>query len=44
MRCLFLDWRRGMTDEEWVDLHSSDDEEYFRRLERDTVRGASPRD
>ena len=37
-----LDWRRGMTDEEWVDLHSSDDEEYFRRLERDTVRGASP--
>jgi len=38
-----LDWRRGMTDEEWVDLHSSDDEEYFLRLERDTVRGASPR-
>ena len=38
-----LDWRRGMTDEEWVDLHSSDDEEYFRRLERDTVRGASPK-
>jgi NAD(P)-dependent dehydrogenase (short-subunit alcohol dehydrogenase family) len=39
----FLDWRKGMTDEEWVDLHSSDDETYFRRLESDSVRGASPK-
>ncbi len=34
-----LQWRNGMTDEEWVDLHSSDDETYFRRLERDSFRG-----
>src|SRR5271165_6621554 len=34
-----LDWRRGMTDEEWVDLHSSDDEEYFRRVENSAVPG-----
>ena len=26
----FLDWRRGMTDEQWVELHSSDDETYNR--------------
>ena len=39
-----LQWRSGMTDEEWVDLHSSDDETYFRRLERDAFRGAPPKD
>ena len=38
-----LQWRSGMTDEEWVDLHSSDDETYFRRLEeRDAFRGSPP--
>ena len=26
-----LQWRSQMTDEEWVDLHASDDETYFRR-------------
>lgn len=26
----FLDWRRGMTDEQWVELHSSDDETHNR--------------
>lgn len=26
----FLDWRRGMTDEQWIELHSSDDESYNR--------------
>ncbi len=31
----FLDWRRGMTDEEWVDLNSSDDETWYSRIERD---------
>ena len=36
-------WRRGMSDEEWVDLNSSDDEEYFRRLERDSFRGTQPK-
>jgi NAD(P)-dependent dehydrogenase (short-subunit alcohol dehydrogenase family) len=35
----YLEWRRGMTDEEWVDLHSSDDETYFRRMEQDMPRG-----
>lgn len=25
-------WRKGMTDEEWVDLHSSDDETFQRRM------------
>lgn len=26
----FIEWRQGMTDEQWVDLHSSDDETYQR--------------
>jgi NAD(P)-dependent dehydrogenase (short-subunit alcohol dehydrogenase family) len=29
-----LQWRSQMTDEEWVDLHASDDEAYFGRLGR----------
>ena len=33
-----LQWRSGMTDEEWVDLHASDDETYFRRLDVNAVR------
>jgi len=33
-----LQWRSGMTDEEWVDLHASDDETYFRRLDFNNVR------
>jgi len=28
-----IEWRRGMTDEEWVDLHASEDQEYFRRTQ-----------
>lgn len=24
----FIEWRRSMTDEQWIDLHSSDDETY----------------
>lgn len=31
----FLQWRSRMTDEEWVDLNASDDETWYRRLERD---------
>jgi NAD(P)-dependent dehydrogenase (short-subunit alcohol dehydrogenase family) len=31
----FLEWRRQMTDEEWVDLNASDDETWNRSLERD---------
>lgn len=27
-------WRKGMSDEEWVDLHSSDDEEFERKMGR----------
>jgi NAD(P)-dependent dehydrogenase (short-subunit alcohol dehydrogenase family) len=36
----FLDWRRSMSDEQWVDLHSSDDETYFRRVQEG--RGSPP--
>jgi hypothetical protein len=38
-----LQWRGQMTDEEWVDLHASDDETYCRRLERDSVRVNRPK-
>ena len=31
----FLQWRSQMTDEEWVDLNASDDETWYRRMERD---------
>ena len=31
----FLQWRGRMTDEEWVDLNASDDETWYRSLERD---------
>ena len=31
----FLQWRRDKTDEEWVDLNASDDETWYRSLERD---------
>jgi len=37
-----LQWRRGMSDEEWVDLQSSDDETYFNRLKSDSYRGTKP--
>jgi NAD(P)-dependent dehydrogenase (short-subunit alcohol dehydrogenase family) len=39
-----LQWRSQMTDEEWVDLYASDDETYFRRLERDSVRNRARKD
>lgn len=31
----FLEWRRSMADEEWVDLFASEDETWYRRLEQD---------
>jgi NAD(P)-dependent dehydrogenase (short-subunit alcohol dehydrogenase family) len=31
----FVQWRNQMTDEEWVDLHASDNETWYRRVERD---------
>src|SRR5438128_441371 len=31
----FLQWRRQMTDEEWVNLNASDDETWYRSMERD---------
>ena len=31
----FLQWRAQMADEEWVDLNASDDETWYRRVERD---------
>jgi NAD(P)-dependent dehydrogenase (short-subunit alcohol dehydrogenase family) len=37
----FIEWRRSMTDEEWVDLHSSDDEEYFRRTSQSSLPGGT---
>ena len=30
----FLEWRNGMSDEEWVDLNASNDETYFESLRR----------
>jgi NAD(P)-dependent dehydrogenase (short-subunit alcohol dehydrogenase family) len=32
---VFLQWRSGMTDEEWVDLNASDDETWYRRMKLD---------
>jgi NAD(P)-dependent dehydrogenase (short-subunit alcohol dehydrogenase family) len=31
----FLEWRRSMTDEQWIDLHASDDDTWYRRIEKD---------
>jgi len=28
----FLEWRNGMTDEEWIETHAGDDETFFARL------------
>ena len=38
----FLQWRKSMTDEEWVDLNASDDETFFRNLERGFAPVAQP--
>jgi NAD(P)-dependent dehydrogenase (short-subunit alcohol dehydrogenase family) len=31
----FLQWRAGMSDEEWVELNASDDDAWYRRVHRD---------
>jgi NAD(P)-dependent dehydrogenase (short-subunit alcohol dehydrogenase family) len=31
----FLGWRNSMSDEEWVDLHASDDDAWYGRMEKD---------
>jgi NAD(P)-dependent dehydrogenase (short-subunit alcohol dehydrogenase family) len=31
----YLQWRAQMTDEEWVDLNASDDDTWYRRVEKD---------
>jgi NAD(P)-dependent dehydrogenase (short-subunit alcohol dehydrogenase family) len=31
----FLDWRKSMTDEEWVALNAADDDSWYRRMEGD---------
>jgi NAD(P)-dependent dehydrogenase (short-subunit alcohol dehydrogenase family) len=33
----FIDWRRGMTDEQWVDYYSANDETYQKSLEAATT-------
>jgi len=39
----FLEWRRGMTDEQWVALNASDNETWFNNLERDFGLDARPK-
>jgi NAD(P)-dependent dehydrogenase (short-subunit alcohol dehydrogenase family) len=31
----FIEWRNGMNDEEWVSMNASDDETWYRRIEKD---------
>ena len=31
----FSQWRKGMTDEEWVALHASADDDWYRSMEHD---------
>jgi NAD(P)-dependent dehydrogenase (short-subunit alcohol dehydrogenase family) len=31
----FLNWRKSMSDEEWVDVNAADDDTWYRRVERD---------
>jgi NAD(P)-dependent dehydrogenase (short-subunit alcohol dehydrogenase family) len=39
----FLEWRSGMTDEQWVDLNASDDETWNRNLQRNFGMEARPK-
>jgi NAD(P)-dependent dehydrogenase (short-subunit alcohol dehydrogenase family) len=38
----FLQWRAGMTDEEWVDLGAADDETWYAAIEQDFGVNARP--
>jgi NAD(P)-dependent dehydrogenase (short-subunit alcohol dehydrogenase family) len=40
----FLQWRSQMTDEEWVNLNASDDETWYRLIERDFGLDTRPKD
>jgi NAD(P)-dependent dehydrogenase (short-subunit alcohol dehydrogenase family) len=40
----FLQWRNGMTDEEWVSLHASEDDAWYRLMERDFGLDTRPKD
>jgi hypothetical protein len=31
----FIGWRNSMTDEEWADLYSSDDDTWYARIQSD---------
>jgi hypothetical protein len=37
-----LQWRLGMSDEDWVDLYASDDEEWARRVQANSIADAEP--
>ncbi|MFZ0314882.1 MAG: SDR family oxidoreductase [Candidatus Korobacteraceae bacterium] len=39
----FLQWRKGMTDEEWVALHASADDDWYRSMEHDFGLDTRPR-
>jgi NAD(P)-dependent dehydrogenase (short-subunit alcohol dehydrogenase family) len=39
----FLDWRKGMTDEQWADWGSLDDEAWYARVQRDFGLDARPK-
>jgi NAD(P)-dependent dehydrogenase (short-subunit alcohol dehydrogenase family) len=40
----FLQWRDHMTDEQWVDLNASDDQTWYRSIERDFGLDTRPKD
>jgi NAD(P)-dependent dehydrogenase (short-subunit alcohol dehydrogenase family) len=40
----FLQWRGHMTDEQWVDLNASDDQTWYRSIERDFGLDTRPKD
>jgi NAD(P)-dependent dehydrogenase (short-subunit alcohol dehydrogenase family) len=40
----FLDWRRAMSDEKWVDWGAADDETWYQSLEKDFGMDARPKD
>ena len=39
----FLGWRGSMTDEQWVDLYSADDDTWYARIERDFGMATRPK-
>ena len=40
----FLQWRGNMTDEQWVELNASDDQTWYRSIERDFGLDTRPKD